>query len=289
MIGKLRSARWLILALPVAVLLAAPAGAASPQPSLYLALGDSVAAGVGAQPAASEGYVAELHALLTAARRCGRGQALGCDLDLVNLAVPGATTGTLISQQLPEAVRLLQERNGNSTPVDDVELITIDIGGNDVFRPVLSACALPQAPSCLAAIQAALTQVATNYQTILSALRAAAGPDTTIAVMAYYNPLPACQLSALTPLADLVLEGGGPLPAGLNDIIRSQAAASDAVVAETAPLIGVDDLVGGTDCLHPNNSGHDDIAAAFAAVIDVASIVGPPATGPPSASWPDTS
>jgi hypothetical protein len=62
-----------------------------------------------------------------------------------------------------------------------------------------------------------------------------------------------------------------------------QAAASDAVVAETAPLIGVDDLVGGTDCQHPNNSGHDDIASAFAAVIDVASIVGPPATGLSSA------
>jgi lysophospholipase L1-like esterase len=182
--------------------------------------------------------VAELQALLTAARHCGRGQALGCDLDLVNLAAPGATTSTLISQQLPETVRLLQERNGNSTPVDDVELITIDIGGNDVFGPALSACALPQEPSCLAAIQAALTQVATNYQTILSALRAAAGPDTTIAVMAYYNPLPACQLSALTPLADLVLEGGGPLPAGLNDIIRSQAGVPQVVSTRSGRFVG---------------------------------------------------
>ena len=230
--GKLRFVRWLILALPVAAVLAAPASAASPQPSVYLALGDSVAAGVGAQPAATEGYVAELHGLLTAARRCGGGQALGCRVDLVNLAVPAAN---------------------------------------------------PQAPSCLATIQATLTQVAANYQTILSALRAAAGPDATIAVMTYYNPLPACQLSALTPLADLVLEGGAPLPAGLNDIIRSQATAVDAVVAETAPLIGVDDLVGGTDCLHPNNSGHDDIASAFAEVIDIAGVVGPPGKGHTSA------
>jgi lysophospholipase L1-like esterase len=281
--GKRRFVRWLILALPVAAVLAAPASAASPQPSVYLALGDSVAAGVGAQPAATEGYVAELHGLLTAARRCGGGQALGCRVDLVNLAVPAATTSTLISQQLPVAVSLLQERNGNSTPVDDVALVTIDIGGNDVFGPILSACANPQAPSCLATIQTTLTQVAANYQTILSAPRAAAGPDATIAVMTYYNPLPACQLSALTPLADLVLEGGAPLPAGLNDIIRSQATAVDAVVAETAPLIGVDDLVGGTDCLHPNNSGHDDIASAFAQVIDVSSVVGPPGKGHTSA------
>jgi hypothetical protein len=39
-------------------------------------------------------------------------------------------------------------------------------------------------------------------------------------------------------------------------------------------LIGVDDLVGGTDCLHPDNSGHDKIADAFDAVI-------PEVTGPP--------
>lgn len=33
--------------------------------------------------------------------------------------------------QLDEAKSLLEKRNGNSTPVDDVNLITIDIGGND--------------------------------------------------------------------------------------------------------------------------------------------------------------
>ena len=75
--------------------------------------------------------------------------------------------------------------------------------------------------------------------------------------------------------ANLVLEGGGPIQVGLNDIIRNAAAAPDAaaVVAETAPretpplLIGKDDLVG--DCLHPNNSGHD--------VIDIPEVTGPPA------------
>jgi hypothetical protein len=53
--------------------------------------------------------------------------------------------------------------------------------------------------------------------------------------MTYYNPLPACPLAALAPLADLVLEGGGPVTAGLNDIIRQRAAAVGAVVVETGP------------------------------------------------------
>jgi len=276
----LRRVGVLILALLGAVLSVQPASAALPGPSVYLALGDSVAFGVGADPVVENGYVPVLYRTLTGARSCGAGEALGCRLVLRNLAVPGETTSTLISGQrgqLGDAVSLLAERNGDPTPVDDVDLITLDIGGNDVFGPVISACTLnPQSAACLGTIAGSLAQVDRNYATILSALRAAAGPDTTIAVMTYYNPLPACRLAALAPLADLVLEGGGPVPAGLNDIIRARAEAAGAVIVETAPLIGPGDLVGDTDCLHPNNSGHAKIAAAFAASIDVPAVVGPP-------------
>jgi lysophospholipase L1-like esterase len=178
---------------------------------------------------------------------------------------------TLIAGQLPAAVDLIATRRATPTPVDDVRLVTLDIGGNDVFTPVVTACAADaQSPGCASTIAAQLGQVAVNYARILSALRAAAGPDTTIAVMAYYNPLSACRLSALAPLAQLVLEGGGPVTAGLNDVIRASAQAYGAVVVETAALIGPEDLVGGTDCLHPDDSGHADIAAAFAAAVGTA-------------------
>jgi lysophospholipase L1-like esterase len=284
-VPRLRFLCFCLLVLPLAVLGSTPASADSPpQPSIYLAMGDSVAVGVGAQPRATEGYVPELYDRLTAARHCGDWEALGCRLDLVNLAEVGARTSWLVTPegtpegQLEDAVIMLEERNGNSTPVDDVDLITIDIGGND-FEALLTACVPnPAAPACLVAIQTALAEVARNYPIILSELRAAAGPDTTIAVMTYYNPHPACRLAPLAPFADRVLEGGGPVPVGLNDIIRSAASAHDAVVAETAPLIGVEDLVGGTDCLHPDNSGHDDIADVFAAVIDIPEVTGPPAS-----------
>jgi lysophospholipase L1-like esterase len=273
-----------LLALAASLGLAATVGSAAaaappgpPEPAVYLALGDSVAAGVGATPAGEDGYVPVLHETLVAGRPCGSGRALGCRLELVNLAQPGATTVTLISQQLPAAVELLADRRSTPTPVDDVRLVTIDIGGNDLFGPVVAACAAnPQSAGCTSTIAAQLSQVAVNYDRILAALRAAAGPDTTIAVMTYYNPLPACQLAALAPLAQLVLEGGGPVPAGVNDVIRASAAAHGALVAETAALIGPEDLVGGTDCLHPDDSGHADIAAAFAAVVDAERVAGPP-------------
>jgi lysophospholipase L1-like esterase len=273
----MRALRPLIVVL-AGLALALPTRAATaeaPEPAVYLALGDSVAAGVGAEPRAENGYVPVLYDTLTAARHCGGGQARGCRLDLVNLAVPGATTTTLIQTQLPAAVELLEARAATRTPVDDVRLVTLDIGGNDVFGPVIAACSAdPRTATCQATIAAQLGQVDRNYDVILSALRAAAGPDTTIAVMTYYNPLPACRLAALTPLAQLVLEGGGPVRAGLNDIIRSRAQQHGAVVVETAPLIGPEDLVGGTDCLHPDNSGHADIAGAFASAVD--DVTGPP-------------
>jgi lysophospholipase L1-like esterase len=262
-VPRLRSLCFCLLVLPLAVIGSPASAAAPPKPSIYLAMGDSVAVGIGAEKPKKEGYVPVLNAQLNDARDCGEGPAPRCRLDLENLAVVGATTSTLISEQLPEAVGLLEERNGNSTPADDVDLITIDIGGND-FEALLTVCVEdPQSSDCQIAIGDALAEVATNYPIMLSALRAAAGPDTTIAVMTYYNPLPGCHLAPLAPFADQVLEGGGPVPVGLNDIIRSAAAAHGAVVAETAPVIGVEDLVGGTDCLHPDNSGHEHIAGAF--------------------------
>jgi lysophospholipase L1-like esterase len=251
-----------------------PASAAAVHPPVYLALGDSIAYGVGAEPP-TNGYVPVLHGLLTAMRPCGAGQAVGCGLDLQNLAVSGATTDTLISDQLGGAASLAADRNGNPSPVDDVTLITLDIGGNDLVGPVISACSVIS-PSCVATIQSQLQHVNTNLAGILSALRSAAGPGTVIAVMTYYNSFQACTRSALSPLAELVLEGGGPIPAGLNTIIRNQAAAYHAVVAETKPLITRDDLVGGSDCLHPNNAGHTKIARAFDQVIDAAAVIGPP-------------
>jgi lysophospholipase L1-like esterase len=221
------------------------------------------------------GYVPVLASELADARNCGEGQALGCRLELDNRSVAGATTVSLISGQLPGAVALLEERNQNSTPVDDVRLITITIGGNDVFTPVIAACAGGFSTACQATVAAQFAQVRTNYATIMGQLRTAAGPATTIAVMTYYNPLPnpGCRFTSLTSLGDLVLEGGGPLPSGLNDIIRQQAAAFGAVVVETGAIVAPTEVQ--PDCLHPNTAGHADIATAFLDAVGTSVVGGP--------------
>jgi lysophospholipase L1-like esterase len=267
--------RRLLLLATIAVLLftmGGPVGASDdgqprPRRPLHLALGDSVASGVGASDPAVTGYVPLLHDVLRDELACRRSGHPGCRrLTLRNLAVGGATTTTLITEQLPVAVAELRARNHDRRPGNDVEVVTIDIGGNDVFR-VVPSCGAGPTPECHALIQAALVTFQANFAQIMGELRTAAGPDTVIVAMTYYNPLPSCQLATLAPLAEAVLEGGPGLAAGLNDLIRSISAANHALVADAYGRLGSAELVGGTDCLHPNDAGHQVIANLFATTL----------------------
>lgn len=245
----------------------------APATQLHLALGDSVAAGVGATDPDDTGYVPRLYDRLRDDLDCWPARAPRCrSLHLVNASRGGATTVSLIAGQLPDAVALLTARNTDPRPNNDVRVVTVTIGGNDLFGPAVEACQPnPLAPACAAVIEAQLQQVAANLPGILSALIDAAGDDATVAVMTYYNPLDACVLAGLAPLADLALEGGilpnGTVPPGLNDIIRESATATGAVVADTFGALDGNDLVGGQDCLHPDDSGHGIIADILAEAI----------------------
>ncbi len=234
---------------------------------LYLALGDSLATGVGASNPDKKAYVPRFHQHLRRNLSCSRGASKVCpSLRLDNIGVSGATTTTLVQNQLPQALDALEARNQDRNPRNDVEVISIDIGGNDVF-PLINVCAGGVTPQCAQEIQTRFATVAQNLTLTLTQLRAAAGPDTEIVVMTYYNSLVGCQLSQFAPLGNLVLEGGPGLPAGLNDLIRSIAAGVDASVAETFGLLGPSDLVGGADCLHANDSGYRIIADSFAEAV----------------------
>jgi lysophospholipase L1-like esterase len=234
----------------------ASAAPSSPVDPTYLALGDSVAAGTGAGTP-ERGYVPVLAGLLADRLGCDAGSADGCPVEVRNLAVPGATTETLLRDQLPPALEELRQH-------DDVRVVTVTVGGNDVFVPILQACArTPQAPACAEAVVAAVGQVDQGVDRLLAELAGARGPATTVAVMTYYDPLPSCRLAALQPLAEQVLEGRGAQD-GLNDVLRARAAQHGAVVVEPGPrLTAPQDFVGGLDCLHPSASGHARIAEAF--------------------------
>ncbi|NMR19725.1 GDSL-type esterase/lipase family protein [Cellulomonas fimi] len=268
----------------------------APARPVVLALGDSVAAGQQSAPIGTtfartaqqwrqNGYVARFHEALTTRLDCAppRSPLEGCPhlqlVDISRTGIPGGpggvTTTTMLEpgDQLDRAVDFLERRNGDRLTRNDVEVVTLTVGGNDLFGPAVASCVPPTA-ACGPTLATVFQGFAARYDQILSELRAAAGPDTVIMTMTYYNPLPFCALGAGDPagatvLGNTVLEGGtlggATLPAGFNDLIRAVSAEHDAVVVDTFGLLGAGDFVGGNDCTHPNAAGHQVIADAFAA------------------------
>jgi lysophospholipase L1-like esterase len=254
-----------LLATLVATLGAAPAIAAKPTapPGLpvQLSLGDSWGSGVGAP--AGEGYVDQLHELLRDRLDCLPARSAnthpGCKhLQLENLSVGGATTVSLIADQLPEATELLRSRNADRNPRNDVEVVTLHIGGNDVTGPIIDACVTRPQGNCDATIRAAFAAYAGNLHHILDELRAAAGPETPIVLGTYDNPIPACVLASddNNALGDQVLTQ-------LHALMASIAAEYGVLIADVHGDLDLDDWVGDNECLHPVASGYTLVADAF--------------------------
>jgi lysophospholipase L1-like esterase len=133
---------------------------------VYLSLGDSLAWGFRLEDPATQSFPARLHT------RLNRYQTV----ELINLAVPGATSRSLLGGQLDEALAVI-ERSRTAGQV--VSPISISVGGNDLRR-VENADTDERA--------AALRRTTDNIDQALAELRRAAGPDADIALLAYYNP-----------------------------------------------------------------------------------------------------
>lgn len=249
-----------------------------------LALGDSLAVGVGASDAETTGYPAHVASAIEVQG--------GRPVEVINLAVSGETTVSMREPdgQLDEAVELLEERNGDADDddngdddgddADDIDLITIDIGGNDVFA-LVGSCAAGLSPACQADVMSTFATVTENLNVIYAALREAAGPQTAIVVMTYANTLvnPDCELHAQRTIGAVVLEGEAALglPAGLNDVIRRVAAQHDILVAEGTDLD--DPAFFQADCLHYTDAGYAAVGERFEDVIPFGTVA-PPAALP---------
>jgi lysophospholipase L1-like esterase len=270
-----------VLLMAGALAVTASPAAGKDQPTkrpLQLGLGDSWAFGFGATVPSEGGYVPQLNEAIKARGKCppptGSHQPRGgCrHLGLQNLAVGGATTPSMVAGQFPEAIPLLESRNGNRKKRDDVVLTTVHIGGNDVTNPIIAACLGGPTPACLATIQAEFTAYASDLDPALATLREAAGRRT-IVIGTYDNGIAQCVLGAVpgaVDLANLVLEGGPGVPQGLHDIMRATAARYDIGVAEVFGDLAPEDWVGGNDCLHPDDSGYDKVTVAFREALGLA-------------------
>jgi lysophospholipase L1-like esterase len=195
-----------------------------PEPaSYYLALGDSLSQGVqpdaaGTSVETGQGYANQLYAMLH------RGQPA---LRLVKLGCPGETTDTMIhggicryrgGSQLAAAVAFLSAHRGH------VFLVTIDIGANDP-----EDCGWSSLHAITSCVGTDIPEAASNLDTILSRLRAAAGPDVRIVGMSYYLPALAEWRDGVP--GEAIARVGEWLASVYNDMLDRAYAKSDVRVA----------------------------------------------------------
>jgi hypothetical protein len=261
-----RSISWLVVGVFTLALTLQPAGAEAqaPQRGVYLALGDSLAVGIGATDPAQLGYVPRLFHFL-------HGTAHGGVATLANYSRPGETSETMISGgQLGQALADIQNR--------DVRVVTLDIGANDFLTLLQSPpCSTdPMGSACQLLAQQRILSFSRAYTQIVSSIRAALGVPSsskTFMVMTYYNFMSGTN----TPLeqainrvllgTDLTLncQSDPTTTWGVNDVIACSGMQNGTVVVDVYPrFLGKGPTL--TDAprdFHPTNAGYAMIANTF--------------------------
>ncbi|HSP55878.1 MAG TPA: GDSL-type esterase/lipase family protein [Dehalococcoidia bacterium] len=253
-----------VTAPPVRVTITPSPGPPSADAPLYIALGDSLSYGVGASDRFTTAFVSLVHDSLPA----GTG--------LLNLGHSGDTSGELIQHgYLDEAATEVARRNNDTNPNNDVTLVTLEIGGNDLLDlffnyvvpgkcPTLDESL--QRPECVDILRRTLDEFQPNLKQIVDRLQAA-DPHLNIVMLTLYNPFSGA-IPAFDPFGDLSLEGmpNTPFLEGENDIIRAEAAASGVKLADVYPLFfGKAKEYVGMDIIHPNDTGYKVMADAVIA------------------------
>jgi len=165
--------------------LAASHGAkATTASSFYLSLGDSLAQGVqpnrqGVSVETKQGYPDQLFTALKLGNPT---------LKLVKLGCPGETTTSMMNGSIckyPAGSQLAQAKAFLASHKGHVQLVTIDIGANDL-NPCLKLPTINQIAACLLKV---FPQVQANLTTIMDTLTAATGSGHPPFIgMTYYDP-----------------------------------------------------------------------------------------------------
>ncbi|GAC1646060.1 MAG: GDSL-type esterase/lipase family protein [Herpetosiphon sp.] len=207
---------------------------------MYLALGDSLAAGWNAEP--GKGYVNRLGSRL---------EQLKPGIVTRNIAVAGETSSSFIGRQLPQALRIIKAEQAAGKQVSP---ITLDIGGNDARNVERRTPAERHQTVKLVA-----KNLGKALDELLMATKGPHGERTAdIVLMNYYNPWSGDPKDTASPAY---------WAAELNSAIEAVARARGISVADTATpfdngkAFSLTFIVNGD--IHANNAGHQVIADQF--------------------------
>lgn len=180
---------WLLI-----LILAVPTLGAAENNSVryYVSLGTSLSVGVqpdidGENQLTNEGYADQLFDIIEPDYRKIRHVRLGCPGETTTTMIGGGTCVYEEGSQLAQAIEFIHAHK------DKVELITIDMGVNDL----LAAGCIVGTEVNVPCLFTAFEQVATNLPVILSALQQAADAGTPIVGMNYYNTFLAFWLTGI--------------------------------------------------------------------------------------------
>jgi lysophospholipase L1-like esterase len=239
--------------------------ATAKSPSIYLALGDSLAWGDGASVPTRTAYVPRLD---------GYFHGNAGTTDLLNLAVRGENTSSFIAGQLNAALASIAD------PATDTGVVTLSIGGNDLgdLLSVPPCSADPGSAACQLAVYTAMVGVATKVPVIVGSLQAALAADPgeeKLFVITYWNAFGGTGSPFEVPIdfallgSDLTIDCAAnqvdATKVGLNDLLACIGMALGAVVVDLYPAFGDNALIYthiAEGDFHPNDDGYAVIAQA---------------------------
>lgn len=231
----------LTFALMTSASLQSPRPAHAATPGVYIALGDSIAAGVGSSLPRSRGYAAIVTEWLT--------RLTGEIVPSENLAVPGETAATFIGGgQLQRFREAVARARAAGIPI---AAVTVSLGGNELLG--LESTGLSDR-------QAGLDEFSVRYAEALGAVRDEIGPDTPLVVTTYYD---------LTEGDATIQFSDAWWVEQFNTVIRDVANADGARVAEVATQFRfwIGDYTWYPFDVHPSNAGHRAIAQSIWAAL----------------------
>jgi lysophospholipase L1-like esterase len=200
----------------------------------YVALGDSLAAGMTPTGGIDLGYADYL---------VNRFEQSQYTVDFKNFGVPGYTSGLLKQDVL--------YNEDVQTKIKEAGFITIDIGSNDLLGVLNNPIQIP----------GAIGNVAVNLQTILGSIDRL-NPNVKVYVMGYYNPfpyLPQEQQAGLLPFLDK-----------LNQTIEASASANGDTYVATDKIIAkhYETYLPNPSNIHLSKEGYELVAKEFWKNID---------------------